>query len=70
MATPVLQYCRVLFDPGALPVEKDPVFGWQAETDRLTDGEEVFDYYTDPLRWDSDGDGLSDGEEIRLGTRP
>ncbi|MDZ7624238.1 MAG: hypothetical protein U5J96_07330 [Ignavibacteriaceae bacterium] len=32
--------------------------------DGLSDGDEVFNYKTDPLKADTDGDGLSDYDEI------
>ena len=36
----------------------------------LIDGEEVFDYLTDPNDYDSDDDGLGDGLEIWMQTDP
>lgn len=39
--------------------------------DKLSDGDEVHIYFTDPLVPDSDGDGLEDGAEVtRFGTDP
>ena len=36
----------------------------------MGDGDEVFDYQTDPNNWDSDNDGYSDKEEIDAGSDP
>lgn len=42
-----------------------------SDNDGLEDGEEVYDYDTDPYDPDTDGDGLSDGEEVlTYGTDP
>ena len=40
------------------------------DTDGLKDGEEVNDYYTDPLKPDTDGDTLPDGDEVHIGLDP
>ena len=40
------------------------------DSDGLKDGEEVKQYYTDPLDTDTDGDGSLDGQEVRNGTDP
>ncbi len=40
------------------------------DVDELDDGEEVYDYKTDPLLPDTDGDKAFDGAEVRAGTDP
>ena len=34
--------------------------------DRLSDGDEILRYFTDPNKVDSDGDGLSDYDEVKV----
>ncbi|MHA2222728.1 MAG: hypothetical protein ACXAAO_11810, partial [Candidatus Thorarchaeota archaeon] len=41
-----------------------------ADSDNLTDGSEVYFYFTDPLNNDSDSDGIPDGWEIQYGLNP
>jgi outer membrane protein OmpA-like peptidoglycan-associated protein len=42
-----------------------------SDSDGLSDGDEVNEYYTDALNSDTDSDGLSDGEEVNeYGTEP
>ena len=36
----------------------------------MTDGEEVFAYYTNPGVADTDGDGVNDGKEVIQGRSP
>jgi hypothetical protein len=40
------------------------------DQDGLTDEEEIYTYFTNPLLWDTDGDDCSDGEEVGQGTDP
>ena len=40
------------------------------DADLLSDGEEVYFYFTDPTLWDTDSDGFSDYEEVVAGTDP
>lgn len=40
------------------------------DDDKLSDGDEVNVYGTDPLKPDTDGDGLSDSQEVELGYDP
>jgi len=46
------------------------IFNTDSDNDGLSDGEEVYDHFTDPLNPDTDGDSLLDGEEITNGTDP
>ena len=41
-----------------------------SDADRVSDGDELYEFGTDPLGEDSDGDGASDGDEIRDGRDP
>ncbi len=49
---------------GSAPLKAD------TDADGLSDGEEVFQYQTDPTVADSDGDGAEDGEEVNYGFDP
>jgi hypothetical protein len=49
---------------GSAPLKAD------TDGDGLSDGDEVFEYRTDPAASDSDGDGTSDGEEVNFGFDP
>ncbi|MGI6524720.1 MAG: hypothetical protein ACOX2O_05425 [Bdellovibrionota bacterium] len=40
------------------------------DNDGISDGEELYHYFSSPLLKDSDNDGYSDAEEIEAGTRP
>ena len=52
------------FTAGTLFINPD------TDGDKLTDGEEVNIYHTDPLVTDSDDDGISDYEEVKIGKNP
>ncbi len=54
----------VEFGYGTNPAEED------SDNDSLGDYEEIFIYFTNPLKADSDSDGLSDSEELIGGTDP
>ncbi len=41
-----------------------------SDGDRLTDGDEVHKYFTNPLKYDTDADKMGDDVEIRYGTDP
>lgn len=40
---------------------------WDADSDGIADGDEIYLYGSDPSRSDTDGDGLDDGEELLNG---
>ena len=41
-----------------------------SDVDKLSDGEEVYIYLTDPMDYDSDDDGIEDGDEVAMGKDP
>ena len=52
------------YEYGSLPYDVD------SDNDDLSDYEEIYVYYTDPVNEDSDREGLLDGEDIALGFDP
>lgn len=46
------------------------LYGIDSDYDELTDYDEVYVYFTDPLKADTDGDGASDGFEVKNGYDP
>ncbi|MHA1976338.1 MAG: hypothetical protein ACW98I_05500 [Candidatus Hodarchaeales archaeon] len=52
------------FEFGTNPAKVD------SDSDDLSDYEEIFFYFTDPLKSDTDNDGLTDSEELAIGTNP
>lgn len=46
------------------------VFNKDTDNDGLSDKDEIFTYFTDPLIIDTDGDGLSDYEDVALNFNP
>lgn len=45
-------------------------YNWDTDDDKLSDGDEVNIYHTDPLLPDSDEDGIPDYDEVMLGRNP
>ncbi len=41
-----------------------------SDSDRLIDGDEISEYYTDPLLFDTDNDGIGDADELYVGSDP
>jgi hypothetical protein len=52
------------FEFGTNPAQID------TDNDELGDWEEIYTYFTDPLKADTDNDGLTDSEELSVGTDP
>ncbi len=52
------------YEFGTNPAQKD------TDYDELDDYEEIYTYFTDPLKSDTDDDGLTDSEELSIGTDP
>lgn len=58
-----------LDDSLELSLGLDP-FSSDTDGDKLSDGDEVNQYNTDPFKVDSDQDELADGQEVIIGTSP
>lgn len=49
---------------------KTDVNNRDTDSDRLTDGKEIHEYHTNPLKKDTDGDGYEDAMEVKSGHDP